>query len=101
MPTNLQNFTKKDLTEVKIFQKVVGGATFLKHPVLMPWHSMDLGLLLKKMAKILATGQQLVIFHQGKCPSLEYACIPILIHPESKRHAALFLGATFANVVRF
>ena len=29
LPTNLQNFTQKDLTEVKIFQKVLGGgATF-------------------------------------------------------------------------
>jgi len=34
LPTNLQNFTRKDLTEVKIFQKVLGEATFLKHPVL-------------------------------------------------------------------
>jgi len=25
VPTNLQNFTQKDLTEVKIFQKVLGG----------------------------------------------------------------------------
>jgi len=33
LPTNLQNFTQKDLTEVKIFQKVVGGYFFLKHPV--------------------------------------------------------------------
>jgi len=24
LPTNLQNFTQKDLTEVKIFQKVLG-----------------------------------------------------------------------------
>ena len=32
LPTNLQNFTQKDLTEVKIFQKVLR-ATFLKHPV--------------------------------------------------------------------
>jgi len=24
-PTNLQNFTQKDLTKVKIFQKVLGG----------------------------------------------------------------------------
>ena len=29
-PTNLQNFTQKDLTEVKIFQKVLGGY-FSKH----------------------------------------------------------------------
>jgi len=28
LPTNLQNFTQKDLTEVKIFQKVLGRATF-------------------------------------------------------------------------
>jgi len=34
LPTNLQNFTQKDLTEMKIFLKVLGGgATFLKHPV--------------------------------------------------------------------
>ena len=34
LPTNLQNFTQKQLTEVKIFQKVLGkGDTFLKHPV--------------------------------------------------------------------
>jgi len=32
-PTNLQNFTQKNLTEVKIFQKVSGGYYFLKHPV--------------------------------------------------------------------
>jgi len=33
-PTNLQNLTQKDLTEVKIFQNVLGGgATFLKHAV--------------------------------------------------------------------
>jgi len=33
LPTNLQNFMQKDLTEVKIFQNVLGGgATFLKHP---------------------------------------------------------------------
>ena len=25
LPTNLQNLTQKDLTEVKIFQKVLGG----------------------------------------------------------------------------
>ena len=31
-PTNLQTFTQKDLTEVKIFQKVLGGGGyFLKH----------------------------------------------------------------------
>jgi len=29
LPTNLQNFTQKYLTGVKIFQKIVGGATFL------------------------------------------------------------------------
>ena len=33
LPTNLQNFMQKDLTEVKIFQKVLGGYLFLKHPV--------------------------------------------------------------------
>jgi len=33
LPTNLQNFTQKDSTEVKIFQNVFWGATFLKHPV--------------------------------------------------------------------
>jgi len=32
LPTNVQNFTQKDLTEVKIFQKVLGGLLF-KHPV--------------------------------------------------------------------
>jgi len=32
LPANLQNFTQKDLTEVKIFQKVLGNY-FLKHPV--------------------------------------------------------------------
>jgi len=31
LPTNLQNFTQKDSTEVKIFQKVLGGYFFLKH----------------------------------------------------------------------
>ena len=29
LPTNLQNFTQKDLTEVKIFQKVLGGGELL------------------------------------------------------------------------
>ena len=34
LPTNLQNFTQKDLAEVKIFQKVFfGGYFFLKYPV--------------------------------------------------------------------
>jgi len=34
LPTNLQNFTQKDLIEVKTFQKSFSGATsFLKHPV--------------------------------------------------------------------
>jgi len=35
LPTNLQNFTQKDLTEVNMFQRVFfwGGGTFLKHPV--------------------------------------------------------------------
>ena len=28
LPTNLQNFTQKDLTEVKLFQKVLGGYFF-------------------------------------------------------------------------
>jgi len=28
MPTNLQNFTQKELTEVKIFQLVLGGLFF-------------------------------------------------------------------------
>ena len=28
LPTNLQNFTQKDLTEVKIFYKVLGGTFF-------------------------------------------------------------------------
>ena len=28
LPTNLQNFMQKDLTEVKIFQKVLGGYFF-------------------------------------------------------------------------
>jgi len=39
LPTNLQNFMQKDLTEVKIFQKVLGlifseirANFFLKHP---------------------------------------------------------------------
>jgi len=32
LPTNLQNFTEKNLTEVKILQKVLGGY-FLKHLV--------------------------------------------------------------------
>jgi len=34
LPTNPQNFTQKDITEVKLFQKRFGGYTFfLKHPV--------------------------------------------------------------------
>ena len=33
LPTNLQHFTQKDLTEMKIFLKVLGGGTFFKHPV--------------------------------------------------------------------
>jgi len=33
LPTNLQNFTQKDLTEMKIFQKVLGVLLFLKHVV--------------------------------------------------------------------
>jgi len=28
LPTNLQNFTQKDLTKVKIFRKVLGGYFF-------------------------------------------------------------------------
>jgi len=32
LPTSLQNFTQKDLTEVKIFQKVLGWATFFETP---------------------------------------------------------------------
>ena len=36
LPTNLQNFTKKSLTEVKIFQKDVGeGATFFEKPCMI------------------------------------------------------------------
>jgi len=35
--TNLQNFMQKDLTKVKIFQKVGGDTFFLKHPVV--WHA--------------------------------------------------------------
>jgi len=31
--TNLQNFAQKNLTIVKIFQKVLGGYFFLNHPV--------------------------------------------------------------------
>jgi len=33
LPTNLQNFMQKDLTIVKIFQKVLGWLLYLKHPV--------------------------------------------------------------------
>ena len=33
LPTNLQNFRQKGLTEVQIFQKVLGELLFLKHPV--------------------------------------------------------------------
>jgi len=35
LPTNLQNFTQKDFTEMKIFQKLLGGGLLfiLKHPV--------------------------------------------------------------------
>jgi len=33
LPINLQNFTQKDMTKVKIFQKVIGGLLFLIHPV--------------------------------------------------------------------
>ena len=31
LPTNVQNFTQKDLTEVKVFQNVLG-ATFFEKP---------------------------------------------------------------------
>jgi len=38
LPTNLRNFTQKDLTAMKIFLKVSkGGASFLKHPVPGSW----------------------------------------------------------------
>jgi len=30
---NLQNLAQKDLTKVKIFQNVLGGLLFFKHPV--------------------------------------------------------------------
>ena len=34
LPTNLENFMLKDLTELKIFQEVLGGGYFsLKHPI--------------------------------------------------------------------
>ena len=48
LPTNLQNFTQKDLNEVKIFQKVLWGlgATFLKHPVCV-WHGLRQSILTK------------------------------------------------------
>jgi len=37
LPTTLQNFRQNDLTEVKIFQNVLGGgATFLKHCTVQP-----------------------------------------------------------------
>ena len=32
VPTNLQNFTQKDLTEVKILQKVLRGGLFFETP---------------------------------------------------------------------
>jgi len=32
LPTNLQNFMQKDLTEVEIFQKVLGGLLFSETP---------------------------------------------------------------------
>jgi len=35
LPTNLQNFKQKDLTEVKIFENVL--VTILKHPVVSLW----------------------------------------------------------------
>jgi len=33
LPINLQNFTQKHLTEVKVFRKLKGGYNTLKHPV--------------------------------------------------------------------
>jgi len=33
LPINVQNFTQKDSAQTKISSKVVGGATFLSHPV--------------------------------------------------------------------
>jgi len=33
LPTKLQIFMQKDFTTMKIFQKVLGGLLFLKHPV--------------------------------------------------------------------
>jgi len=33
LPINVQNFMQKDLTQVKISLKVVGGLLFLTHPV--------------------------------------------------------------------
>jgi len=35
LPTNLQHFMQKDLTKVKIFQKVLGGLLLLKHCVFL------------------------------------------------------------------
>jgi len=40
LPRNLQKFTQIGLTEVKIFQTVLRGATFFKHPVYWSyWHT--------------------------------------------------------------
>ena len=36
LPTSLQNFTQKDLTEVKIFRKVLGGGTFFWNTLYAP-----------------------------------------------------------------
>ena len=32
LPTNMQNFTQNDLTEVKLFQNVLGGLLFFETP---------------------------------------------------------------------
>jgi len=37
-PTNLQNFTRKDLTEVKIFRKVLGWLLFETRCMLCIWY---------------------------------------------------------------
>jgi len=41
LPTNLQNFTQKDLAEVKIFPNVLEGLLFLKHPVVGKKHCLS------------------------------------------------------------
>jgi len=46
LPTNLQNFMQKDLTEVKIFQEVLWGLVFLKHPVVSSPHGSPIILVL-------------------------------------------------------